>query len=255
MKRITTLVTLAVLAALPAAAQGPAITVDEVACLPLEDNEVLSATVNPEVGGSSVRLYFRRLNPVGEFYYSEMDTPGGGKYWTPFPKPEEKEQLELTDEWWEVLKDRDWMEGHDRDWLEELLEEEEYEFAEYYVAVKAADGTTLSRSEMMLTHVYEEDDCEVELTEQERGMAENMTVGETIAEQGDSVDELMFVVEGRVTVSREGRTVGEAGAGGILAEQLRVLRPFQSCPQSVAGCEALPRSGCFSGSWSSTLSF
>jgi len=183
MKKFTLFVFLGVLVVSAIHAQAPTVTVDEVACLPLEENEILNATVNPEVGGSSVRLYFRRLNPVGDFYYSEMDTPGGGMYWSPFPKPEDREQPELTDEWWDVLKDRDWMEGHDREWLENLLEEQENEFAEYYVAVKSATGESLSRSKFTLTPVLEQDDCEVELTERQDGMAENMTIGETIEEQ------------------------------------------------------------------------
>ena len=107
------------LVALPALAAAPKVAVEAPPdCLPLEYNRALNATVMPEVGGSTVRLYFRRLNPVGAFYYDEMFASGDGGYWTVFPKPEDRKQHLLTDSWWEVLEDRDWMEGRDRDWLE-----------------------------------------------------------------------------------------------------------------------------------------
>lgn len=159
--------------------QPPSVSLGELECLPLEDNEALSATVTQEVAGSSVRLYFRRLNPVGAFYYDQMIPSGGGKYWSVFPKPEDREQHQLTDEWWEILEDRDWMEGRDRDWLEDWLEQQENEAAEYFVAVHDAAGARLSRSAMRLVEVREEDDCPTELTPQEHGWSENLTVGET----------------------------------------------------------------------------
>ena len=99
-------------------AQTPTVEIGDLQCLPNEENAALTARVSGEPTGSSVRLYFRRLTPVGSFYYNELFPSGNGNYWTVFPKPENRDQPELTDEWWEVLKDRDWMEGHDRDWLE-----------------------------------------------------------------------------------------------------------------------------------------
>ncbi len=111
------------LTALPVYAAPPQVTVDTPDCLPLEYNRALTATVSPEVAGSDVRLYFRRLNPVGAFYYDQMFASGDGGYWSVFPKPEDRKQHLLTDDWWEVLSDRDWMDGRDREWLENWLEE------------------------------------------------------------------------------------------------------------------------------------
>lgn len=170
------------LAALPAFASPPQVMVDGPPdCLPLERNATLMAKVDPEVAGSSVRLYFRRLNPVGAFYYDEMFARGGGGYWTVFPKPEDRRQHHLTDDWWEVLKDRDWMKGRDRDWLDNWLRdpEREQEAAEYYVAVYDAAGKLLARTDTELIEVWPADRCFKPLDPMQMGWAENLTVGET----------------------------------------------------------------------------
>jgi hypothetical protein len=168
------------LAALPAFAAAQEVTVESPPdCLPLEYNGVLTAKVSPDVAASSVRLYFRRLNPVGAFYYDEMFASGGGNYWTVFPKPEDRKQHLLTDDWYEVLKDRNWMEGHDREWLEDWLEAQEQEAAEYYVAVYDASGNLLGRSPASLVEVWPADRCHEPLTPAQTGWAENLTVGET----------------------------------------------------------------------------
>jgi len=170
------------------AAQTPRIEVDEIVCLPNERNAVIKAAVAPEVGGSTVRLYFRRLNPEGTFYYNQFHSTGDGNYWTVFPKPEDREQTQLDDDWWEVLRERDWVQDRDRDWLEELLEEQEHEFAEYFVAVHESGGERIARSPMRLVQVRDTDDCDTELDEFEHGWSENLTVGETHEEQyGDRV--------------------------------------------------------------------
>lgn len=168
------------LAALPALAAAPEVAVESPPdCLPLEHNRVLAASVKPEVAGSSVRLYFRRLNPVGAFYYDEMFAEGDGRYWTVFPKPENRQQHQLTDEWFEVLQDRDWLKGRDREWLESWLEEREQEAAEYYVAVYDAAGGLLGRTPTALVEVWPPDRCHEPLTPVQAGWAENLTVGET----------------------------------------------------------------------------
>ena len=168
------------LAALPAFAAAQEVTLDSPPdCLPLEYNRAMTASVSPELAGSSVRLFFRRLNPVGAFYFDEMFASGGGGYWTVFPKPEDRKQHLLTDDWWEVLQDRDWMEGHDRGWLEDWLEERDQEAAEYYVAVYDTGGQLLGRTPTSLVEVWPPDECSQELTPIETGWAENLTVGET----------------------------------------------------------------------------
>ena len=168
------------LTTLPAFAAAPEVALESAPdCLPLEYNRALTATVKPEVAGSTVRLYFRRLNPVGAFYYDEMFAGGDGMYWTVFPKPEDRQQHQLTDDWYEVLKDRDWLEGHDREWLETWLEERDQEAAEYYVAVYNAAGDLLGRTPTALVEVWPADRCYEALSPLQAGWAENLTVGET----------------------------------------------------------------------------
>ncbi len=214
-------------------AQPPAISVGGLACLPLEENTTLAAKVTPEIGGSSVRLYFRRLNPVGTFYFDEMIASGDGDYWTVYPKPEDREQQQLTDEWWEILKDRDWMEGKDRDWLEDWLEDQENEAAEYFVAVHDAKDARLSRSDMRLVEVRDEDDCPTDMDEWQSGWAENLTVGETTEiQQGKPV--FHWLCDGIVT-----RINFES-----------VLRPDEFCRACVVALlpRLLPGAACRSGS-------
>jgi len=77
-------------AALPAVAQPTSVTLGPLACLPQKGNGVLSATVSPELPGSTTRLYFRRMNvEVEDFYYIQMEPAGGGGSWSTFPVPTE----------------------------------------------------------------------------------------------------------------------------------------------------------------------
>ena len=173
-----------VIAAVSPVLAQPAIDVSPIACLPNEENAVLRATVSPEIGGASVRLYFRRLNPEGAFYYNTFHSAGDGNYWTVFPKPEDRDQVHLYDDWWDAgLDERDWMEGRDREWLDEYLEERPHELAEYFVAVHDSSGERLGRSPLRLVEILDPDDCQQNLTEHERGWAENLTIGETREDQ------------------------------------------------------------------------
>jgi len=136
-------------AVLPGQTLAPTITVDETDCIPNNDNGLIRATVQPEVGGAEVRLYFR-WDDHGPFYYVLMDAEGAGRYWTTPPKPiDENHQVE------------------------------------YYVAVVDPQGTSLGESEPVVTPVT--GDCDVELSREERGMAENLVVGETTDEQLDDM--------------------------------------------------------------------
>jgi hypothetical protein len=176
--------TCALIALFLAAAAGPAGAVEvssaDVPCLPNEANQLLAASIQPEISGSDeVRLYFRRLNPNGAFYWTAMNPSGDGNYWTVFPKPEEREQQDLTDEWWDILETRDWMEDHDRDWLEDYFDDQEFELAEYYVAVVDISGAELARTPTALVEVQDPDDCAVRMTPFEVGQARNLTIGET----------------------------------------------------------------------------
>ena len=139
---------------------GPVIQLDEVRCVPRNDNGLVRATLRPEVGGAEVRLYFR-WDDHGEFYYVIMDAAGAGRYWATPPKP--------TDANHQV---------------------------EYYVAVVTPEGSVLGRSEPQVAPVT--GDCDVALDPVERGMAENLVVGETVVEQqGQQV--LGFMCDGIIS--------------------------------------------------------
>lgn len=173
----------ALLVSLGAPALAVTVEVGELPCLPKEQNAAVTARVLPEVGGSSVRLYFRRLNHLGADYYVEFMAAGDGEYWSVFPKPEDRRQGRLTDEWWERLRDRDWVRGREREWLEGWMAGLEYEASEYWVAVLDARGEPLGRSEVRVVEVREPRDCPSELSPRQRGWAQNLTVGETVESQ------------------------------------------------------------------------
>ena len=130
-----------------AGAQVPMISVDPTACLPAEDNGVITAKVVPEVGGSLVRLYFR-WKDRGDNYFVPMTGKGNGRYWTVLPKPERRNEM-----------------------------------IEYYGAVVTADGKEISRSKVALVTVKDRSDCKLPLTEKELGLAENLVIGETVQPQ------------------------------------------------------------------------
>lgn len=71
----------------PAFAQTT-ISFGELACLPHNANQAVTARVTPDLPGATVRLYFRRLNnEVEDFYWTEMRPAGDGSYWGVFPVP------------------------------------------------------------------------------------------------------------------------------------------------------------------------
>lgn len=121
------------------------IVAEDVQCVPNNDNGVITATVPDVPSGAEARLYFR-WDDHGPFYWVEMAPEGGGRWWATPPKP--------TDENHQI---------------------------EYYVATVDPDGEMLAQSERIVSPVTE--DCDVELTDKERGMAENLVVGETAEEQ------------------------------------------------------------------------
>jgi hypothetical protein len=199
-------------------AQEPTIELGPLECLPNEYNASFSAQIADGVPGSQVRFQFRRLNPSGAWYFVDMFPAGDGRYWTVVPKPEDRPQTELFDDWWDILQDRDWLAGRDRDWLEEWLENQEHEAAEYRVVIVDGLGNVVQQSETALVEVLdpdtdpdfeerqrfegrrdgvivetvdgerlvgdaEDDDCPVLLTEVEYSWASNLTIGETTEAQ------------------------------------------------------------------------
>jgi hypothetical protein len=189
------------------------VKVDNVECLPIGENAVVWAEVDGNLPDSTVHLNFRRLHDmVEDFYYVQMVPAGQGRYWGVMPKAEDRtlDRHELEEEvdaqwaaWWrakEVRDDRDpnqdldqelirerasqgrhvtrhWLEEMDDRTFEDWLETLENEPAEYFVAVHDAQGKKIARSRTRVTEVTNE--CEVVLTPQQQGEAQNLVVGET----------------------------------------------------------------------------
>jgi hypothetical protein len=223
MSRYLIAITLTAAIAGPAmAADGVTFQVDQLACLPLENNAVLEAGIEGLNGGDTVRLYFRRLNPVGAFYYVGMAGSESGKFWSTFPRPEDRQQQQLTQEWWEILQTRDWVKGRDYEWLEGYLRDQDQEAAEYYVAAYDSAGKLRKRSETFLTEVRA-NDCFEPLTPKQRGWADNLTVGETTSAQtGKEV--FHWLCEGIVT----------------RIDSYGILRPDEFCRACVVGFGFVP---------------
>ncbi|MCB1009304.1 MAG: hypothetical protein KDB94_10465 [Acidobacteria bacterium] len=212
------------LASSAAVAQTPGIgiEIEEAQCIPQSGNGVVYATILPEVPGSNVRLFFRRMNlEVEDFYYTEMEPIGGGRYWGVFPVPEKskfpKKDLKRSETpppdpwaaWWkakessdnrdpnddlskEIIRQkaqegktegRDWMQPLTDDEFQQWLEKQDTEPSEYFVAVYDSQGDRTAVSNMYVVPV--EKDCKVELTPQQEGLAQNMIVGETATWQKD----------------------------------------------------------------------
>ena len=160
MKRSHTLLVMLLLCAVPASAQTPSITVQKLECVPTEANGVIYANVANELGGTATRIYFR-WDQHGAMYFVDMVADGGGKYWGIPAKPEDRNET-----------------------------------IEFYVAVVDPAGKTVAKSETMLSPVR--DDCRVDLTPKQIGVANNLTIGETVAaQQGRKV--LGFLCDGVVT--------------------------------------------------------
>jgi len=138
----------------------PAVTVEKAACFRTAENQVVHGTATGEAAGGSARLYFR-WEERGGFYWVEMEHDGAGRYWAVPPKPEKHSQ--------EI---------------------------QYYGALFDAAGHEIARSAVRMVDVKA--DCRVELTPQQRGVAQNLTVGETTADQAHG-GVMGFLCDGVVT--------------------------------------------------------
>jgi hypothetical protein len=136
------------------------VTVEQAPCFRTAENQVVHGTTAGEAPGGSARLYFR-WEERGGFYWVEMEHDGPGHYWALPPKPE-KRNLQV----------------------------------QYYSTLLDAMGHEIARSAMRKVEV--KGDCHVELTPQQRGVAQNLTVGETTADQSHG-GVLGFLCEGIVT--------------------------------------------------------
>ncbi len=142
------------------AAQGPTIAVEQLSCMRTADNQVVHATAAGEPGGGAARLYFRWLDH-GDKYWVDLEHDGPGKYWATPPKPESRTTQ-----------------------------------VEYYGVLLDASGAEVARSAVRTAKVT--GDCKVQLTPQQYGNAQNLTVGETSPKQAN--DRVMgFLCDGIVT--------------------------------------------------------
>lgn len=146
------------------AAQGQSVSVERASCIPREDNGIVRGTITGGAPGQSARLYFRWRNDGNgdkAFYWVPLEAEPDGRYWAVPPKPEKRNTR-----------------------------------VEYYAALVDAAGKIVARSETRLTPVT--GDCRVQLTPKERGVAENLTVGETSPDQ-QGREVLAFLCDGIVT--------------------------------------------------------
>lgn len=158
--KASTLLLAGLLLSAATAATAQSIAVEKPSCMPMEDNGLVKATISSAAPGLAPRLYFR-WREHEDFYWVALEMEPGGHYWATPPKPEMRnEQIEL------------------------------------YAALVDAAGKPVARSESVFAPVTK--DCRVQLGPKERGVAQNLTVGETSPkQQGKKV--LAFLCDGVVT--------------------------------------------------------
>lgn len=145
---------------LGAALQAQTIMVEQASCVPAENNGVLRATVGGQGPTLQPRVYFR-WHEHEDFYWVGMEGEPGGRFWATPPKPEMRNDM-----------------------------------LEYYGALVDTSGKVVAHSPTLTTKVTK--DCRLQLTPKERGVADNLTVGETTPkQQGRKV--LAFLCDGVVT--------------------------------------------------------
>lgn len=207
------------------AAQAPVrIDAEPVECLPIGENAAAYTQVTNNVPDTETRLYFRRLNDsVEDLYWVKMKPAGQGRYWGVFPKAEDRvlqrydviaqreqaKQAESWAQWWRAkdssdhrnptneldqnlirerasqgkLERRDWLAEMDDPTFQRWLEQLENEPTEYFTAVHDWQGKRLAKSPTRVAEVRK--NCRAELTPEQQGEADNMTIGETAYWQKD----------------------------------------------------------------------
>jgi hypothetical protein len=143
-----------------AAAHAQSISVEPLKCVPKEDNAVVRASMSADAPGQTPRLYFRWQGQT-DFYWVAMESEPGRRFWGVPPKPERRNEQ-----------------------------------VEYYAALADANGKVSARSMSQTARVT--DDCKPQLSPKERGVAENLTVGETTPEQ-QGAKVVGFLCKGVVT--------------------------------------------------------
>lgn len=143
----------------PALAGPPEITPSYPKCVPSGGNVPVAVSLQPGVGWASVRTYFR-ANGKPDWYFLEMRAAGQGKFFTTLPMPlSETKGVDL------------------------------------HVEVRDAENQ-LTRSADVTANVNSS--CEVTLSQEEKKVAQNLVVGETIEGQKDK-EVLGFRCEGVVS--------------------------------------------------------
>jgi hypothetical protein len=144
----------------PTAADAQSIAVEKASCVPMEENGLIRGTVGSTAPGLAPRLYFRWKDHE-DFYWVSFEPEAGNRFWAIPPKPERRN-----------------------------------DHIEYYSALVDPAGKVAARSESQITPVTK--DCRVPLDARQRGVAQNLTVGETSPQQqGKKV--LAFLCDGVVT--------------------------------------------------------
>lgn len=129
------------------AAHAQSVSIVDPECIPRKGNGVVKAAVIPDPAvGQSPRLYFRWKGQPA-FYWVPMEAEPNSQYWAVLPRVEDRnEEVEL------------------------------------YGAVVDPAGKMLSQSMVRSIKVR---NCQVDLTAKEKGVADNLIVGETAASQYD----------------------------------------------------------------------
>jgi hypothetical protein len=147
-------------AAVTGVAGAQSIKVDPATCFKFGDNQVVYASTAAEPPGASERLYFQWTEHPS-YYWVEMEREGPGRYWGIPPKPESRNTQ-----------------------------------IEYYGVLLDAAGHEIARSPLIKTKVTS--DCQVKLTPQQFGYAQNLVIGETNDNQKKN-RVLGFLCDGIVT--------------------------------------------------------
>jgi hypothetical protein len=134
------------LAAAPAAVAQPKISVEQVQCFRVADNQVLHASTQGEPPGGTARLYFEWADHPNYYWVDFEHDATSGRYWVTPPKPESRNK--------EV---------------------------EYYAALLDGAGREIFRSPKLKSKVTS--DCQLKLNPQQLGAAQNLTIGETSKDQ------------------------------------------------------------------------
>ena len=168
-------------------------------------------------------FFRRMNDVVEDLYFVEMYPQGDGRFWGVLPKAEKRklDRHEIEQRrsegaanspeavWWrqkeasdhrnpnqdldqdEIRERASVGKAEQRDWMNTLTDQEferwldglEYEPVEYFAAVFGPAGNLIARSPMMIGEVRSESDCDMVLTPEQRGEAQNLIVGETASWQ------------------------------------------------------------------------